>query len=75
MQQLASLFQERLGMSEELSTKASTLAFEFMKEQLPDSIAPHLDTLIASDNLGDAVKGAIGSKLGGLGSMFGGGGD
>jgi|AP45_3_1055517.scaffolds.fasta_scaffold80836_2 hypothetical protein len=70
MKKLAELFQQRLGMSEELSTKAAALAFDFMKEQLPDSIAPHLDTVLAADDLGDIVSGALGGK--GLGGLFGG---
>lgn len=73
MEKLAKIFQERLGMSEELSLKASNIALEFVKEQLPDAIAPHIDTLIKGEDLGDMVSGALGDKLGGgLGGLFGG---
>jgi len=73
MKQLAEQFQQRLGMSEELSTKAAALAIEFIKEQLPESIAPHLDSMLEADSVSDLVSDALGST--GLGGLFGGKGD
>jgi len=73
---LAEILQERLGLSEEISMQAAQIAIAFVKDKLPDSVAPHFDTLAAADSIGDVVSGALGGSLGGaLGGMFGGGDD
>ncbi len=75
-QQLANILQERVGLSEEISLQAATVALAFVKEKLPDSISSHFDALMAGESVTDAVTGALGDKvggaLGGLGGLFGG---
>ena len=66
MEKLAKLFQERLNMSEELAVEASNLAFDFMKEQLPDAVSEHLDVLVSSNDISDAVTDKLKEGFGGL---------
>ena len=51
MEMLAKLLQEKVGLSEEMSQQAATVAFEFLKEKLPDSIADKLEAF--TDGQGD----------------------
>jgi hypothetical protein len=72
MEKLVQLLQEKTGMSEDMSRQAATIAFEFFKEKLPDSIGDKLDEFAAGDgelgfdDVADMLPGGLGKMAGGL---------
>ena len=72
MEMLVKLLQEKTGMSEEMSRQAATIAFEFFKDRLPDSIGDKLEALTAGDgeigldDVADMLPGGLGKMAGGL---------
>jgi len=75
-QQLVDQIKNRAGVTDETARQAAEAVVAFLKEKLPDSVAPHVTAVMSgesiNDSIQDSVGDAIGDKLGGLGSMFGG---
>lgn len=72
-QELIDRIKAKAGVSDETAQAAAEAVIGFLEDKLPASIAPHVAAVASGQSLGDTVQGAIGDKLGGLGSMFGGG--
>ncbi len=76
-QELIDRIKNIAGVGDETAQQAAAAVLGFLTEKLPDSIAPHVTAVMKGgsikDTIQDSVTGAMGDKLGGLGSMFGGG--
>ena len=75
-QELIDRIKNTAGVSDETAGLAAKAVLGFLQEKLPDSVAPHVASVMSgqslTDSIQDSVTDAIGDKLGGLGSMFGG---
>lgn len=71
-QQLIDQIKTRAGVTDETAKQAAEAVVAFLEEKLPDAVAPHVKAVMSGESMTDSIQDAVGSKLGGLGSMFGG---
>ena len=64
--QLTAMLSDRLGMDHDLAARAAELALEFVKEKLPDSVAPYFSAA-SGGGVGEIAGGVVGDALGALG--------
>ena len=75
MDELVNQVAQRTGLSPDQARQAAEAVLGFLKDKLPAPIASQLDGILSGQaNPGD-IAGQAGQALGGLGGMFGGGGD
>ena len=69
MEQIVTLIVEKTGLSEENAQQAADVVLGYIREQLPDSVAGMLDSVIDGGemptSMGDVVSGALGGLFGG----------
>ncbi len=65
MDELIALVVKKTGLSEDMAKVAVDTVIDFIKDQLPDSIAGRLDSILSGDNAMDTLTKGLGGFLGG----------